>query len=305
MQIITYRELRQKDRLLPLFDHAFRWPFIQRTFDRFVRSDPRSKDSPVGFCAVENDLAVGFVGVLNLSTRTLDGHEEVVGGVYGVATLPSHVRKGVSTLLMNRAHEHFEEKGFRFSFLTTSRTLIAHAFYEKLGYTDIVQYPSAYKSLVQKKSERSRMRKTEGMDSDRILRIYNRYVQGRVGFVVRDAAHLKMLRKGERITAKQCIVSEEGYAIFRKDREGVWVKELVALNAGIMEKLVSELEQQARDVVYDRIVLDDTLRGIYANRGYMIHTQSHSVLMVKSLTADTSPKRAYGDRFYMTALDWF
>jgi len=305
MQIVTYNELKSKDGLLPLFDHAFRWPFSQRTFDSFVKSDPRSKDSPIGFCAVEDDCPVGFVGVLNLPTRTLDGTVEVVGGIYGVATLPSHVKKGVSTLLMNTAHEHFEEKEFRFSFLTTSRTFIAHAFYEKLGYTDIVQYPSAYKSLVHKKSEVSRARKTAKMDLDRILKIYNRYVQGRAGFVVRDIAHLKMLKKREGITARQCMMADEGYAIFRKDREGVWVKELVALNARTMEKLVSEIERQAKDVVYDRIVLDDALRGVYGSRGYMIHRESHSVLMAKPLTTNASLKQAYGDRFYIAALDWF
>jgi GNAT superfamily N-acetyltransferase len=305
MQIVTYKELKSKDGLLPVFDHAFRWPFSQRTFESFIRSDPRSRDSPIGFCAVENDLPVGFVGVLNLSTRTLDGSVEVVGGIFGVATLPSHVKKGVSTALMNRAHEHFEKKGFRFSFLTTSRTFIAHAFYEKLGYADIVQYPSAYKSLAHKKSELPKARRTVKMDLDRILKIYNRHVHGRVGFVVRDLAHLKMLKKGERITAKQCIMADEGYVVFRKDREGIWVKELVALNARTMEKLVSEVEQQARDVVYDRAVLDDALLRVYESRDYMINRESHSVLMAKPLTANASLKLAYGDKFYMAALDWF
>jgi len=305
MQIVTYKELKSKDGLLPLFDHAFRWPFSQRTFEGFVESDPRSRDSPIGFCAVENDLPIGFVGVLNLSTRTLDGPVEVVGGLYGVATLPSHARRGVSTELMNKAHQHFEEKGFRFCFLTTSRTYVAHAFYEKLGYKDIVDYPSAYKPVAHKRSEVSKARKTAKMNLDTMLKIYNRHVQGRVGFVVRDMAHLKMLKKGERITAKQCIMAEDGYAVFRKDREGIWVKELIALNARTMEKLISEVEQQARDVVYDRAVLDETLLNVYSRRGYMINKESHAVLMAKPLTADASVKRVYGDKFYMAALDWF
>jgi nucleotidyltransferase/DNA polymerase involved in DNA repair len=153
--------------------------------------------------------------------------------------------------------------------------------------------------------EVSKAEKTAKMDLDRILKIYNRYVQGRVGFVVRDMAHLRMLKKREAITARQCVVAEEGYAIIRKDREGVWVKELVALNARTIEGLVSELERQARDVVYDRIVLDDALHRVYEGRGYMIHRESHSVLMAKPLTVNASLRQAYGDRFFMAALDWF
>ncbi|MEM2118266.1 MAG: GNAT family N-acetyltransferase [Candidatus Bathyarchaeia archaeon] len=305
MKIVTYRDLTSKDGLLPLMDHAFRWPFNQRTFEDFIKRDPRSRDSPVGFCALENDLPIGFVGVLHLSTRTMDGSVERVGGIYGVATLPSHVRKGVSTALMKRAHEYFAEKGFRFSFLTTSRTLIAHAFYEKLGYFDVAQYPSAYKIVTHKKAELSTKKETAKFDFDKILKIYNEFSRDKTGFVIRDKEHLKMFKKGERITAKQCMFSEKGYAIFRKDREGVWIRELIALTAKDMERLVSRIEQQARDMVYDRIVLNKALLRFYESHGYMIRRESHSVLMAKPLTANASIKQAYGDKFFMTSLDWF
>lgn len=305
MKIVTYSKLTSKDGLIPLMDHAFRWPFNQRTFESFIKSDPRSKDSPIGFCAVENDLPVGFVGVLHLSTRTLDGTVECVGGIYGVATLPSHTRKGVSTALMNSAHEYFVEKGFRFSFLTTSRSLIAHAFYEKLGYLDVVQYPSAYKAVAHKKSELSTTREKAKLDFDRILKIYNEFSRGKTGFVVRDIEHLKMLKKGERITAKQCIFSETGYAIFRRDREGAWTRELIALTVKDMERLVSQIEHQARDVVYDRMVLNDALVKVYESHGYMIRRESHSVLMAKPLAKNASIKQTYGDKIFMTSLDWF
>ncbi len=305
MKILTYRDLESKNWLLPLLDHAFRWPFNQRMFESFIKSDPRSRDSPIGFCAVENDLPIGFVGALHLSTHTLDGTVERVGGIYGVATLPSHVRKGVSKALMNKAHQYFIEKGFRFSFLTTSRTLIAHAFYEKLGYLDVVQYPSAYKVVAHKKSELSANKEIAKFDFDKILKLYNEFSRDKTGFVIRDKEHLKMLKKGERITAKQCVTREKGYAIFRKDREGVWIRELIALTADDMERLVSQIEQQAKDVVYDRMVLDNALLKIYESRGYMIRRESHSVLMAKPLTANASIKQAYGDKFFMTSLDWF
>lgn len=305
MKIVTYRDLASKDGFLPLMDNAFRWPFNPRVFESFVKGDPRSRDSPVGFCAVKNDLPIGFVGVLHLYTQTLEGTVERVGGIYGVATLPSHTRKGVSTALMNKAHQYFTEKGFRFSFLTTSRTLIAHAFYEKLGYLDVVQYPSAYKVVAHKKGELSTNKEIAKFDFDKILKVYHEFSRDKTGFVIRDKEYLKMLKKGERITAKQCIISEKGYAIFRKDREGVWIRELIALTADDMEKLVSQIEQQARDVIYDRMVLNNALLKVYGSRGYMISRESHSVLMAKPLTANASIKQAYGDKFFMTSLDWF
>jgi len=125
MKILSYRDLKSKDGLLPLLDHAFHWVFNQRQFENLIRIDPRSKNGPVGFCAVENERIIGHVGVLDLATRTLDGKVEYVGGLYGVATLPGYTRRGVCTALMDKAHQYFKEKDCLFSFLATSPTLTA------------------------------------------------------------------------------------------------------------------------------------------------------------------------------------
>lgn len=197
MKVLTYRDLKSKDWLLPLLDQAFRWPFNPRTSEQLIRIDPRLKHSPVGFCAVENGHVVSFVGVLDLATRTLDGTIEHVGGIYGVATMPSHARRGISTILMNSANDYFKEKGYRFSFLTTSRTIIAHDFYAKLGYEDVIQYPSAYRVLEPKKAKASRKEKTARVDFDKILRIYNEFTKDKIGLVVRSKEHLTTLKKDQ------------------------------------------------------------------------------------------------------------
>jgi GNAT superfamily N-acetyltransferase len=305
VKILTYRELESKDGLLPLMDQAFRWPFNPRSFEDFVKIDPRSRNGPVGFCAVEDARVIGFVGVLDLPTRILDGTAEYVGGIYGVATLPSHVRKGISTALMSGAHEHFKEKGYRFSFLNTSPTIVAHAFYKKLGYRDAMEYPSAYKVIEQKKPKPSRKEKTARLDFDRILEIFNEFSKDKTGFVIRDEAYLKMLKKDEGITAKKCIICQKGYVVFRKDKDGIWVREFVALNAKETERLVSLIEERAKALVYDRSVLDSALLHVYKSRGYMIHERSHGVMMVKSLAADASFRETYGDKFYVSGLDHF
>jgi GNAT superfamily N-acetyltransferase len=305
MKILTYRDLDSKDELLPLMDHAFRWPFNPRTFEWFVKSDPTKKDGPVGFCAVEDGIVIGFVGVLDLATRTLDGTAEYVGGIYGVATMPSHVRKGISTALMNSAHQHFRNKSYHFSFLGTSHTLIAHAFYEKLGYVDLLEIPSAYKVFKKKRAKSAVMEKSSKLDFDKILRIYNEFVKGKTGFVVRNEAVLRTLKKAEGLSSKQCIIEGDGYVLFRKDRNAIWIRELLASNAQEMYRLVGLVEEQAKDMIYDRAVLDNALLQIYRSRSYMIQERSHSVMMVKPLTADASFKQTYGDRFYLTGLDTF
>lgn len=173
MKILAYRELESKDGILPLLDHAFNWVFAQRQFEDAIKIDPRLKNGPVGFYAVENGRIIGHVGVMDLATRALGGTAEPVGGVFGVATLPGFTRRGISTALMSTAHRYFKEKDYRFSFLFTSHALIAHALYLKLGYVDLIEYPSAYKVIRVKKTKHSEEGGGSGFDIDRILRIYS------------------------------------------------------------------------------------------------------------------------------------
>ncbi|RLI14629.1 hypothetical protein DRO41_05425 [Candidatus Bathyarchaeota archaeon] len=305
MKIKTYRDLKSKDELLPLMDQAFRWPFNPRVFESLVKIDPELKDGPVGFCAIENGHIVGFVGVLNLATKTLSGEIEHVGGIYGVATLPGYTRRGISTALMHRAHEYFKEKGYRFSFLNTSPTLIAYAFYKKLGYVDALEYPSVYKVM---KAEKVKLRKTGKavkLDFDKILRIYNKFSKDKTGFVVRDKNHLRALKKAEGLNARNFLISRNGYVVFKKDRNGVGIREIAALTTEETSKLIGLIENKTKATVYDRTVLDRNILQVYKSRGYIVQKRSHDIMMVKPLTAYATFKEAYGDRFYISGLDVF
>lgn len=306
MKILTYRDLESKDGLVPLLDHAFRWVFDQRKFEDSIKIDPRLKNGPVSFCAVENGRILGHVGVLDLNTRTIDGTLEKVGGIYGVATLPGYTRKGISTALMNRAHQYFKEKDYRFCFLGTSPVLVAHALYEKLGYTDLIEYPNAYKVVKTKKAKSSGKRKVAKFSFDKLLRIYNEFTKEKTGFVIRDKAYLRMLRKVEEIKAKQCLIDEEGYVIFREDKQqGLCIRELVALNVKEVNRLISMIEERAKGSVYDRAVLNPAVLEVYRSRGYMIQDRGYGVLMYRSLTANASFEETYGSEFYLSRLDTF
>jgi predicted acetyltransferase len=305
MKIIPYRELESKDGLLPLLDHAFKWVFNQSQSDDIVKIDPRLKNGPVSFCAIEDGRIIGHVGVMDLTTRTLDRSIEHAGGLYGVATLPGYARRGVCTTLMNEAHEYFRNKQYRFSFLSTSHALVAHALYEKLGYDDLTEFPSVYKVFHRKKADHYPKEDTLRFDPERILAIYAEFSKEKTGLVVRDTAYVKMLKKIEGIKRKQCIVDEVGYVIFREDKTGIWIKELVALNAEQMHKLVGLLENRTIGAVYDRSVLDARLLDVYRSRGYLIQNRSYGVMMSKPLTYRASAKKTYGDRFYLSRLDAF
>jgi hypothetical protein len=263
------------------------------------------KNGAVGFCASEDGHLLGFVGVLDLATRTINRDVEYVGGIYGVATMPNCVRRGVSTLLMKCAHEYFEEKGYRFSFLVTNRTIVAHSFYGKLGYMDILEAPSAYRVLDIRTPFRGKTKESLKTGMDRLMRIYNKCVQNCTGFVVRDEAHFRMLQKMEGLAMRNCIIGGCGYVLFKKQWNGVWIRELVALSKGEMNRLIRLVEEKAKDLVYDRTVMDSQQLDVYRSRVYMIHERSHSVMMVKPLHADASFRETYGGKFSLTGLDFF
>ncbi len=306
MRILTYQQLDQKRSLLPLMDQAFGWPFDPLEFDKNIKADPRLRDSGVGFFAVPEDKTVACVGVMDLATSTVDNKVERVGGIYGVATLPGHTRKGICTALLNRAHEHFLEKNYRFSFLTTSPTIVAHGLYKKLGYFDVTSFPGVYKVKEKPKKQKTVKReKASKLNLTRMLEIYREYVKNKTGFVARDETYMKMLAKIHEIAAKESITTEKGYVIFKKDKKQVRIRELVAHDKREMKKLIRIVEDKAQNVIYGRDVLDPTLREAYADRGFTVLNSGHGVLMVKELTSHASFKKAYDNRFYMSALDHF
>jgi len=302
MKILSYWNLESTDELLPLLDQAFGWSFNPRTFQQFVKIDPRLKNSEVGFCAVDDGRILGYVGVMDLTTRALDGSVERVGGLYGVATLPGHTRRGICTSLMVHAHEYFRDRGYRFSLLNTSPTIVAYSLYSKLGYLEAFDRLSTYKVVGNKKPKRL---KTGKLDFGRLSRIYDGYVKGKSGLVVRDEAYFRMLKKVEWLAGHQNLFSENGYALYKKEKDLIRISELVAPNAEEMNYLIGLLEEQAKDIVLCRTILDKTLLRVFRSRSYMILEKSHGVMMYKPLSSDASFRQAYGDRFFMSSLDHF
>lgn len=305
MKILTYGDLESKADLLPLMEQAFGWPFIPEEFDGFVKKDPRLKDGAVGFCALENGKVVGYVGVMDLATRTTQGKVEKVGGIYGVATLPECTRRGISMMLMNKAHEYFLKKGYKLSLLNTSPTIVAYAMYRKLGYADATYFPSAYKLIDTNKPKAKRPKVELRLNIGGVLKLFNAYKKGKTGFVVRDETHLEALKKSERLTAKQCLMSQKGYVIFKKEKNLVKIRELVATNSEEMSRLLDAVEAEGRTLVFARAILDAQLLGIYRDHGFVTLERGHGVMMAKPLTFEASFNKMFGSQFYISGLDHF
>lgn len=304
MEIATYRELQAKDELLPLFQHAFWWPFNPTEFDKIIRTDPRLKESPSGYAAIRDNQVAGFVGVMDIETRTIQDSVEKVGGIWGVVTHPAYARKGIFKALMNRSHDYFKEQGYKFSFLYTSKILIAHALYQKLGYRDTLTHPSAYKIIKGKGKVPKETGKGVKVDWDIILRIYNQATKNCTGFVVRDRQYGKMLETRKKIQPEKTIVSDKGYALLKENEGTIYVQELMALTKEKVSKLVPQIEEKTKKAVIDEKIQDENTMAAYKSQGYIILREGYDLLMSKQLT-DATFTETYGSKFYATSADFF
>lgn len=304
MDIISYRELESKDEFMVLMEMAFGSPVTPATFEQNINRDIRLKNSPVGFCAVESGKLAGFVGVLDIPTRAVDGTEEIVGGICAVATNSLFARRGICKTLMDRAHCYFKEKKYSFSFLTTSRTIIAYALYRKMEYVEVEKvnrFPIAYKVL--KKNEQEKKSEAK-LNYDMIYDIYQHFVQDKTGFVIRQKDFGGLFVQWEDFDEKKSIQKQNGYALIREVRKTTKIQELISLDDPTYEKLLDQVESKAPAGVLDRLVTDERLLRIYKARGYSIQQGSHSVLMVKKL-GDREFEQVYGDKFHIGLLDHF
>jgi predicted acetyltransferase len=304
MKITTYRELEPRDDFMMLMDMAFWWPISPSQLERMIESDIRLRNSPVGFCAVENGRLAGFVGVLDIPTKTVAGKEEMVGGIWAVATNPGFAKRGICKVLMDRAHQYFQEKKYRFSFLVTSRTIIAYAIYEKMGYVEVEkvnQYPIAYKVFKQYKDEKKSETK---LDAAKVFEIYQQFVKDKTGFVKRQKDFLMIFSERKRFDVERSIQEENGYALSSGSKDVVKIQELISLNDRDYEGLLDQVESFAQGGVIDRMVTNEKLVEIYEDRGYHIQSGDHGVVMVKKLS-EVDFTDAYGKDFHIGTLDLF
>jgi predicted acetyltransferase len=304
MEIVTYRQLELKDSFMLLMDQAFWWPLSPAQLEKLISLDLRLKNSPIGFCAVENGKLAAFVGVMDIPTKTVSGNVETVGGIWCVATNPRFANRGICKTLMDKAHQYFLVKKYHFSFLTTSRTIIAYAIYVKMGYVEVEKvnnYPEAYKVLPEEKLEKKVEVK---LDPEKIFNLYQKSVRDKTGFVVRQNDFLAVSSERKRFDEKKSVLLEKGYVLVGGPREVSRIMELVSLDEQTYHKLLDQIESITPNGVIDRMITEEKLLEIYKNRGYRIEEGDHGVVMVKRLGKFDFEEK-YGDAFHIGMMDLF
>jgi hypothetical protein len=270
-----------------------------------MNSDQRLKDGPVGFCAVEDNRLTGYVGVMEIPTKTVSGQTEIIGGIWAVATNPLSARQGICKTLMEKAHDYFRSQNHRFSFLCTGRTLIAYAIYIKMGYQEIEavnQLKAAYKVLDKPKCDKKSF--NAYLDSEKIYQIYQKFTKGLTGFAVRQRDFATIYARRKVFDEKISILKPNGYTLLSESQGVIKVRDIAALDYDTYGELIDETERSAQNGVINGSVADDRLLELYRSKGYRVQKGHHGVLMVKSLE-DARFDDVYGPSFYIGALDWF
>jgi len=206
---------------------------------------------------------------------------------------------------MEAAHHYFRSQNYRFSFLCTGRTIIAYAIYKKMGYEEIKavnQLKAVYKVLDKPKSPKENI--NVYLDPEKIYRVYEKFTEGKTGFVVRQKDFVTMYAKRKRFDDKKSILKPNGYALLSESQNVIKVRDLVAFDYDAYGELIDQIEQLAQNGVIDGSVADETLLELYQSKRYRVQKGHHGVLMVKNLKA-VQFDELYGPCFYIGALDWF
>jgi GNAT superfamily N-acetyltransferase len=306
MRIVPYDELQDTTGFALLSDSAFGYPHTPEQVARRRKLDPRYQD-PFGFAMMDGRTVVGFVGVLDLMARTRTGKVVVAGGIHNVMTRPDYAREGIAGRLFEQAHDYFLSKSREFSFLFTSRSLVAWHLYRKLGYSEMPltgrQAPAAY-VVRPTKAKRSKAPRRGKPDYGRVERLLaERWGKERSTFV-NGPGWLRGRMKWWNVPASSIIENREGFVYAETGKHTISIYEFVARNRAARERLLRRVESLNKPVVIHYLVHDPALASLYRRRGYLLRPLSFFVCMAKPL-GRTSLHAAFGPNFVWSPLDQF
>ncbi len=281
MDIVTYHDIEDTDMAemtLACFDH----PYSKEHVKGMVQADSRLPGWGGELYAVDGEKVLGTCGVLYPRAK-FGSTIKRVAGIRNVCVRPSKAGAGVATRLLEEAHNKIREEGLEHSFLMTSKGLVAHSLYKKLGYRDVYVYPAAFKYI--SKSD-TQVEFQECEDFSRVRKLYMDSVQGLEGLVVReddyhvmaeargwpdnDDLHLATI-EGERI----------GYAMFKKGRKSLVCNELAA-ERGELQRLITGLEQKAEGCFLVLKFVNPKYEDTLKKMGFKYSTDRWGVVMKKS-----------------------
>ncbi len=306
-KIITFDELKDDYQFLRLMDSAFGFTWHPQDIAKRRKVDERYK-YPFGFCLMKGKILAGFVGVMDIPVKTIDGKIEKVGGIHCVATYPMYSHQGIARQLLDVVHDHFQKLGYRFSFLCTSKSLVAHSLYEKLGYEDFTTLNKlfrVYKIFPKyKKREEKKGAKKIKVNHELIEEIYNRAMQNRTGFATRIKNWSKSIMTVKRIDPQNIFVEKDGYAFVDFESGAAYILEFIAETPSTYLKILNRIKKLHSSVLIDSYFSDKRLVKIYREQGLAFRQGTYFSFMHKPLT-NVSFEQVFGNKFYFSILDTF
>ena len=315
MKILHYDEIDPQEAFM-LNINALWWPLTPSRVEDLIKYDDRwSSDSLL--YAVDKGKIVSQVVGLRIPTKTTDG-EELSLGVAGVASHPSHKRRGFSTILMKELHDRSSDEGMRLSFLLTRSSFVAYPLYVKLGYRDAVDVPRCTKPLIRrKKPKESILRKFRKKDVRDLDKVFERFSRDLYGHVLRQKNYFDWrLKISDSLKAMIYIVETKdgvgGYIVKRQLGADIFVQEMVVTAKKNMDRMFREIECGDKGDYITVLPLGGRKQIDYVgSRGYMTDEHSWEKVMVAPLKKSLAYKeisRMYGlkdGKFCLLGLDEF
>lgn len=317
LRIVTYDEIEPEDAML-IEMVCFGISTTPEKIKLIRQLDKRSSDYYSIYALDDHGKPVSQVVVLHIDTQTQEGREKIAG-IQAVATLPGHLRRGVSTALMRRAHELAREQGIRIAFLTTSSSLVAHGMYVKLGYSTLATFDRGYKRITGNsgKQRRLSLKKFDTRVASKLDELFSSQTRDRLGFIHRQNGFMAMLVKTNQATAEKLKIVYSGgkvvgYTRLQSEADVVTTNELVGTDDVTRSSILDQVERQPHALwAHCHSLCDARLSQLYRNKGYRLHEPCFGRVMVasvdRSLTAAEIAK-LYGkdeNRFVIYSLDSF
>ena len=306
LRVVPFEELRDPRDFFELMESCFGEVAAPEHPELLRRHDERRRGE-FGFGAYRGRTLASFIGVAELKVRTRSGKVESALGIHHVATHPAFARQGLSRRLFEFVHEKYRKAGRRFSFLYTSRSLVARALYCDLGYKDIplagARAPRAL-LILPPTNGRLKPNRTRTADLAAAERLFTEATAGKVGLVVRQNGWpLARLRQWKQKPA-DVFVDRDGYAFTEPDTFGRRIDEFICRNRAAYVRLLDCISATTRGGLVDYYVRDPILRAVYKERGARFRRETYSCLMVKPLTRSTF-RAVFGSRFFQSPVDQF
>jgi GNAT superfamily N-acetyltransferase len=306
MTIVPYEQLRDPRDFFELMEACFGEVAAPEHPDLIQRHDERRRNE-FGFGLYRGRTLASFIGVAELPVRARSGETESALGIHHVATHPAYARQGLCRRLFEFVHEKHRKAGRRFSFLYTSRSLVARALYCDLGYSDIplagARAPRAL-LILPRSRKRPKPNRTRIAELAIAERIFAEKTSVEVGFVVRPSGWPLARLKQWKQKPNDVFIDRDGYAFTEPDTFGRRIYEFIALNQAAYIRLLDRIAAATRGGLVDYYVRDPILRSIYAERGARLRRETYACLMVKPLTRATF-RSVFGARFFQSPIDQF